>query len=93
VTDTGIHALGWDRERAIGTLVDSGSARTDAEIEIDRYIAMPAQALCYMVGMEEILRGRAAAEAAGVALRDFHDRVLSQGQLPLPSFRRMFGTA
>jgi uncharacterized protein (DUF885 family) len=93
VTDTGIHALGWDRERAIRTLVDSGSAQTDAEIEIDRYIAMPAQALCYMVGMEEILRGRAAAEAAGVALRDFHDRVLSQGQLPLPSFRRIFGTA
>ncbi len=92
ITDTGIHALGWRREPAVDTLLDAGSSTSDAAIEVDRYIALPAQALCYMVGMIEIVEARAKAEADGVALQTFHDRVLAQGQLPLPSFRRVFGT-
>jgi uncharacterized protein (DUF885 family) len=43
--------------------------------------------------MIEIEEARAKALADGVALQDFHDRVLAQGQLPLPAFRRVFGTA
>ncbi len=91
VTDTGIHALGWTRERAIETLEEIGVPNVDAVIEIDRYIAIPAQALAYMIGMIEIERARAtAAEHGGAAfsLRDFHDRLLALGQLPLPSLRR-----
>jgi uncharacterized protein (DUF885 family) len=91
VTDTGIHALGWTRERAIATLEEIGVPTVDAVIEIDRYIAIPAQALAYMVGMIEIERARATAaerDGATFSLRDFHDRLLALGQLPLPSLRR-----
>jgi uncharacterized protein (DUF885 family) len=94
ITDTGIHALGWTREAAIAKLEESGQTHTDSVIEVDRYIGMPAQALCYMIGMIEIERAREATTArdSDFSLRDFHDRVLAAGQLPLPSFRRVFGT-
>jgi uncharacterized protein (DUF885 family) len=95
VTDTGIHALGWARDEAIAALVDAGLTQVDSVIEIDRYIGMPAQALCYMVGMIEIERARDAErdrEGDAFSLQAFHDRVLELGQLPLPSFRRVFGT-
>jgi uncharacterized protein (DUF885 family) len=95
ITDTGIHALGWSREASIDKLEESGQTHTDAVIEVDRYIGMPGQALCYMIGMIEIEKAREAArarDAASFSLRDFHDRVLAIGQLPLPSFRRTFGT-
>jgi uncharacterized protein (DUF885 family) len=96
VTDSGIHALGWTREQAVDTLIESGQTRTDSGIEIDRYIGMPGQALCYMTGMIEIQRARASESArlgADFSLRDFHDRVLELGEVPLPSFRRVFSMA
>jgi uncharacterized protein (DUF885 family) len=96
ITDTGIHALGWTREASIAKLEEAGQTHTDAVIEVDRYIGMPGQALCYMIGMIEIEKARDAVrdrEGASFSLRDFHDRVLATGQLPLPSFRRSFGTA
>ena len=95
ITDTGIHALGWEREAAIQKLEEAGNPRIDAEIEADRYIALPGQALSYMIGMIEIEKAREAAaarEGASFSLRDFHDRVLSLGQLPLPAFRRELGS-
>ena len=92
VTDTGLHALGWPRERAIEKLREGGVPGTDAAIEVDRYIAEPAQALSYMIGMIEIERARAVAESQeGFSLPGFHDRVLELGQLPLPAFRREMG--
>ena len=92
VTDTGLHALGWSRERAIAVLEDGGVPHTDAVIEIDRYITEPGQALAYTIGMIEIERAREAAAAEpGFDLRRFHDRVLELGQLPLPAFRREMG--
>jgi uncharacterized protein (DUF885 family) len=94
VTDSGIHALGWTREAAVATLEDSGQTHTDAVIEVDRYIGMPGQALCYMTGMFEIQRARASESGRlgdAFSLQDFHDRVLSLGEVPLPSFRRVFG--
>jgi uncharacterized protein (DUF885 family) len=96
ITDTGIHALGWTREASIAKLEEAGQTHTDAVIEVDRYIGMPGQALCYMIGMIEIEKAREAArerEGSAFSLRDFHDRVLATGQLPLPSFRRTFGTS
>jgi uncharacterized protein (DUF885 family) len=95
ITDTGIHALNWEREAAIQKLEEAGNPRIDAEIEVDRYIALPGQALSYMIGMIEIEKARDAAAArdgAGFSLRDFHDRVLSLGQLPLPALRRELGS-
>jgi uncharacterized protein (DUF885 family) len=91
VTDTGIHALGWSRERAIDTMEAIGTPHVDAVIEVDRYIAIPAQALAYMIGMIEIERAREQAarrDGAAFSLRDFHDRLLALGQLPLPALRR-----
>ncbi|MFN8234252.1 MAG: DUF885 domain-containing protein [Actinomycetota bacterium] len=96
VTDTGLHALGWSRERAIDTLVAIGMPEVDATIEVDRYISLPGQALAYMIGMREIVAARRAAEAsdgAAFVLSDFHDRVLALGSLPLPAFRREMGLA
>jgi uncharacterized protein (DUF885 family) len=94
IVDTGIHALGWDRERAIQQMVEAGPPRQAAEVEIDRYIAWPGQALAYMIGQLEIQRWRAEAKrarGAGFSLRDFHDRLLSVGALPLPALQRELG--
>jgi len=91
IVDTGIHALGWDREQAVQKMMETGSSRVDSEIEVDRYIAMPGQALAYMIGKLEIDRWRtAAAERGGqsFSLRDFHDRVLALGSLPLDVLER-----
>ena len=79
--------------RAAPLIVEAGQTHTDAVIEVDRYIGMPGQALCYMIGMIEIEKAReVASRDPNFSLRDFHDRVLAVGQLPLPSFRRVFGT-
>ncbi len=91
VVDTGIHAFGWSRERAVDTLVSSGLPRGDAEIEVDRYITLPGQALSYKVGQLEIMRMRKEAEARGEAPRAFHDRLLSLGSLPLVALRGRMG--
>jgi uncharacterized protein (DUF885 family) len=97
VTDTGIHALGWDRERAIDFLDKAtGGPRRDAEIEIDRYIAWPAQALSYMIGQLELERFRREAEGRfgdAFSLSGFHDRILELGSLPLPVLQRELSTA
>jgi uncharacterized protein (DUF885 family) len=91
VVDTGIHALGWSRERSIETLESAGVAHTDAVIETDRYITLPGQALSYKIGQFEIEQQRAdAAKRAGgdFSVSDFHDRLLSLGSLPLSALRR-----
>ena len=91
IVDTGIHALGWDREQAVQKMMQTGSSRVDSEIEVDRYIAMPGQALAYMIGKLEIDRWRTAAterEGSLFSLRDFHDRVLALGSLPLDVLER-----
>ena len=91
VVDTGIHALGWSRERSIAQLLEAGQSETDAIIETDRYICLPAQALCYKVGQREIMRLREeAASALGPAfdIRAFHDAILGHGTLPLATLAK-----
>lgn len=91
IVDTGMHALGWDRQKALDTLLAHTATSPDfAAAEIDRYIAWPGQACAYMMGYLEITRLRAEAEQALGArfdLRAFHDRVLEQGTVPLPALR------
>ena len=91
VVDTGIHALGWDRDRAIVQLEEAGVPHLDAVIETDRYIGVPGQALSYKLGQTEIERWRQEAadrEGTAFSLKDFHDRLLALGSLPLPALDR-----
>lgn len=91
VIDTGIHWLGWPRERAIAYLLThTALTRTDAIAEVERYIALPAQALAYKIGQWEILRLRIQAENAlggDFDIRRFHDALLRDGAMPLPILR------
>jgi len=91
VVDTGIHAFGWSRDRAIALLEEAGVPHVDAVIETDRYITLPGQALSYKIGQLEIQGHRAEAadrEGPGFSLPAFHDRLLSLGSLPLAALRR-----
>ncbi len=88
VVDTGIHHLGWTRQRAIDYLT-SNTALSDREIanEVDRYISWPGQALSYELGYLKIRELRARAEQAlgpQFDIRRFNDTVLSTGSVPLP---------
>jgi uncharacterized protein (DUF885 family) len=87
VVDTGIHAFGWDKARAIAFMRDN-TALTEANIEaeVNRYISWPGQALGYMIGRLKILELRARAEQAlgdRFDVRRFHDAVLMNGSIPL----------
>ena len=88
VIDTGIHAQGWSRQRAIDYLAShTALAQHDIEIEVDRYISWPAQALAYKLGEMHIRKLRALAESelgARFDQRPFHDKLLSLGSVPLP---------
>lgn len=87
VVDTGLHAKGWTRERAIDYLQSAtGMDRLRVESEVDRYISDPGQALSYMVGQLKMLELRDRAQKALGArfdVRSFHATVLDNGQLPL----------
>ncbi|MDP9414072.1 MAG: DUF885 domain-containing protein, partial [Pseudomonadota bacterium] len=88
VVDTGLHAKGWTRDQAIKYMLDnSAMGKTDATAEVERYIAIPGQALAYKIGQLKILELRARAEKAlgdGFDIRAFHEQVLGTGALPLP---------
>lgn len=80
VVDTGLHAKGWSREKAIEYM---GKEYTS---EVDRYIAWPGQALSYKMGQLRILELREEAKKKlgdKFDIRDFHDVVLRNGPLPL----------
>lgn len=88
VVDSGIHAKGWTRDQAIDyMLANSPMARTDATAEVERYIAIPGQALAYKIGQLTITGTKAKARAMlGPKFdpRDFHAQVLDTGALPMP---------
>ncbi len=92
VVDTGLHAKGWSREKAIQYMTDNSAlGLEDIRAEVERYIAMPGQALAYKVGAMTIQRLRARAEAqlgGRFDIREFHDQVLNTGALPLPILER-----
>lgn len=87
VVDTGIHSLGWSREKAIQYLIDNTpNPQNDAVKAIERYIAMPGQATAYMIGKIKIMALRKwAQEYLGdqFDIRSFHDEILKDGPVPL----------
>jgi uncharacterized protein (DUF885 family) len=87
VVDTGIHAKGWTRDQAIRyMLANSGMSANDARTEVERYIAIPGQALAYKIGQLTILKEKAKAQAAlgdRFDPRAFHAQILDTGALPM----------
>jgi len=87
VVDSGIHAKGWTRDQAIKyMLANSGQSENDARTEVERYIAIPGQALAYKIGQLTILKMKAKAQAelgAKFDPRAFHAEVLGTGALPM----------
>ena len=87
VVDTGLHSKGWTREQAIEyMLANSDMGKTDATAEVERYIAIPSQALAYKIGALTIQRLKAKAQKAmgkKFDVREFHNQVLNTGALPL----------
>jgi len=87
VVDTGVHYKHWSREQMVDffrrhTAMDEPNIQT----EVDRYIAWPAQALCYKIGQMKILELREKARrdlGDKFDIREFHDTVLDEGALPL----------
>jgi uncharacterized protein (DUF885 family) len=88
VIDTGLHALGWSRQKALDFYVAHAPMPVAfLANEVDRYIIWPGQALAYLTGKLEILRLRDEARRAlggRFALPDFHSAVLDSGSLPMP---------
>ena len=86
VVDTGMHAKHWSREQAIAYLADTtGDSPGVIDTEVTRYAAMPGQACGYELGREWIVRLRDKARAAlgaGFDIRDFHEAILAEGDLP-----------
>jgi len=87
VVDTGMHAKGWSRQKAIDYLADNTALSLEnVTAQIDRYITWPAQALSYKIGELKIRELRKLAESKlgkNFNIRDFHDQILSNGSLPL----------
>ena len=91
IVDSGMHGLGWSRQQSVDWLLAAGLSETDANIETDRYIVWPGQALTYMVGMREIRRLRRELEARDgdrFDLKRFHDELIGHGSLPLATLAR-----
>jgi uncharacterized protein (DUF885 family) len=91
IIDSGVHAFGWSRDHAIEEMQHAGIPRAEAEIEVDRYAALPAQALTYKLGQLEIERWRAELHrraGSTFSLSAFHDGLLGLGSLPLPAMER-----
>jgi len=92
VVDTGMHAFGWSRDRALQFFVDHVPVPPEfAANEIDRYLTMPGQALSYMTGKLEIVKARDRAKqqlGAAFSLPAFHAALLDSGSLPMPILHR-----
>jgi uncharacterized protein (DUF885 family) len=92
VVDTGMHAMRWDRQKAVDFMkANTAKSENDIGVEVDRYISWPGQALAYKIGQRKILeladRARAALSEK-FDIRAFHDAVLGSGALPLDVLER-----
>ena len=92
VVDTGMHAMGWTREQAIAWM-KSNMPMTDTDVvaEVERYIAMPGQALAYKIGQMKFTELRHRAEqrlGSRFDIHEFHTQVLKDGAMPLDTLEK-----
>lgn len=91
IVEPGLHLKGWSRDTAVKFMLDNTFlSKHEAEIEVDRYIAMPGQSLGYILGANLILSERARAKSVlgeAFELAQFHDVILHKGVRPLPQVR------
>ncbi|MGE3610618.1 MAG: DUF885 family protein [Bacteriovoracaceae bacterium] len=85
VVDVGLHQKGLTREAAIQYLLDNEPIPEEGAIaEVERYMAIPGQALSYKIGSLKIWELRKKYEKrSGYKLSDFHDEFLKDGCMPL----------
>jgi uncharacterized protein (DUF885 family) len=87
VVDTGIHHLGWSREKAIQYFVDTVAYTPGrSALEVERYCSSPGQACSYKLGHTVWTRARARAQSAlgpRYDIKDFHEAGLNCGRVPL----------
>jgi uncharacterized protein (DUF885 family) len=87
VVDVGLHHKGWSREKAIEYMMANEPINEQGAVaEIERYMAMPGQALAYKIGSLQIRQWRAKYEQQlgdQFSLADFHDQILRDGGMPL----------
>jgi uncharacterized protein (DUF885 family) len=87
VVDTGIHSKGWTREQAIAYSLKNEAESVDAiTTEIERYMAIPGQALSYKIGQLKIMELRKKAQekmGSKFDIKKFHQKVLESGVMPL----------
>jgi len=90
VVDVGLHTKGWKREQAIQYSLDhEPEPESNIIAEVERYMAIPGQALPYKIGQLKFLELRAKAETAlgdKFNIIDFHNKVLESGCIPLELF-------
>lgn len=93
VVDTGMHSKGWSRDKALDYFLElMPKSKLEAEVEIDRYITWPGQALAYKVGQLKFRQLRDEAQSAlgeKFDVRMFHDEVLRHGALPLDTLETL----
>ncbi|WP_413290994.1 DUF885 domain-containing protein [Bdellovibrio sp. HCB337] len=93
VVDTGIHTKGWSRQKAIDYFINAmPKSQLEAEVEVDRYITWPGQALAYKVGQlkfSELRNKSRTALGEKFDVREFHDQVLRNGALPMDVLEKL----
>ena len=96
VVDTGLHSKGWTREQAIKySLANEAESESSIILEIERYMAIPGQALSYKIGQLKIIELRKKAETKmgkNFDIKKFHEKVLESGVMPLALLEKKIDT-
>jgi uncharacterized protein (DUF885 family) len=92
VVDTGIHYYGWSHKKALDYMLKYSSLeKSELDTEVERYICWPGQALAYKIGQMFIYDLKTEyMKKAGADIKDFHDKVLENGVLPLKLLGEQF---
>ena len=92
VVDTGIHYYGWSHKKALNYMLKYSSLEKNGlDTEVERYICLPGQALAYKIGQIFISDLKTEyMKKPGADIKDFHDKVLENGILPLELLGEQF---